>query len=77
MTDTKDQSRMVTDGAHVRDRLCSEVHTLRRPDHAASDALLVYECSARVLDTRGGVPLVNIHVGAILGRLVHGLSPAE
>ena len=62
-------------GTRVRDRVCSEVHTLRRPNRAESDALLVYDCAVRVLESRG-VALVSetTHVGAILGRLVHGLE---
>ena len=69
---------VLTAGARVRDRFCSEVHTLRRPDRAASDALLLYECSVGHLD-HPGVPGVfqTTHVGAILGRLVGGLEPAE
>jgi len=65
-------------GARVRDRFCGEVHTLRRPNRAESDALLVYECSVRHLDSRGAAPVFQTtHVGAILGRLVGGLERAE
>jgi hypothetical protein len=63
-------------GTRVRDRLCGQVHTLRRPDQAASDSLLVYDCSVSHLDTRGTV-LQTTHVGAILGRLVGGLTRTE
>jgi len=73
-----DHPRMVTAGARVRDRVCDEVHTLRRPDRTASDALLLYECSVRHLDSRGAAPVFQTtHVGAILGRLVGGLERAE
>jgi hypothetical protein len=72
------QPRIVTAGACVRDRFCGEVHTLRRPDRAASDALLVYECSVRHLDSRSVAPgSQTTHVGAILGRLVGGLERVE
>jgi len=71
---TDDPPHSVTAGARVRDRLCSEVHTLRRPDGAVSDALLIYECSVRHLDSRGLAAVQTTHVGAILGRLVHGLE---
>jgi hypothetical protein len=67
---------VVISGAHVRDRLCSEVHTLRRPYQAASDAVLVYDCSARDPDRRGVVSQTT-HVGAILGRLVGGLEQVQ
>jgi hypothetical protein len=69
---------IVTAGARVRDRFCGEVHTLRRPERAVSDALLVYECSVRHLDSRGAAPVFQTtHVGAILGRLVGGLERVE
>ena len=62
-------------GARVRDRFCGDVHTLRRPNRAESDALLVYDCAVRHLDSRGlGLVLEMTHVGAILGRLVSGLE---
>jgi hypothetical protein len=67
---------MVIAGAHVRDRLCDAVHTLRQPDQAASDALLIYDCPARDPDRRGVVSQTT-HVGAILGRLVGGLKQVE
>ena len=68
----------VNAGARVRDRFCGEIHTLRRPDRAVSDALLVYECSVRHLDSRGAAPVFETtHIGAILGRLVGGLERAE
>ncbi len=73
-----DRPRRVTAGARVRDRLCGELHTLRRPDRAASDALLVYECAVRDLGGGDVVPVLQtIHIGAILGRLVNGLEQAE
>jgi hypothetical protein len=56
----------------VRDRFCSEVHTLRRPDRAVSDAVLVYECAVRPL-----AEFEPMHVGAILGRLLSGLERVE
>ena len=69
---------IVTTGTRVRDRFCGEVHVLRRPDRAMSDALLVYECSVRHLDSRGAAPVFQTtHIGAILGRLVGGLARAE
>jgi hypothetical protein len=72
---TSSSPLVVVAGAHVRDRFCGEVHTLRRPNRAESDALLVYECAVRNLDSRV-LALVSetMHVGAILGRLVSGLE---
>ena len=62
-------------GTRVRDRLCREVHTLRRPDRAESDALLIYDCAVRNLESREpALASETTHVGAILGRLVHGLE---
>ena len=72
-----DSSLVVTAGARVRDRLCGDVHTLRRPDQAESDALLVYDCAVRHLDSRGLGLFEMTHVGAILGRLVSGLEQVE
>jgi hypothetical protein len=70
-----DSSRVVIAGVRVRDRFCSEVHTLRRPNRAESDALLVYDCAVRDLDSRElALVLVTTHVAAILGRLVSGLE---
>jgi hypothetical protein len=70
-----DSSRVVIAGVRVRDRFCSEVHTLRRPNRAESDALLVYDCAVRNLDSRElALVLVTTHVAAILGRLVSGLE---
>jgi hypothetical protein len=63
--------------ARVRDRFCGEVHTLRRPNRAESDALLVYDCAVRDLDSRGLGLFETTHVGAILGRLVGGLEQVE
>jgi hypothetical protein len=71
-----DPSGPVVAGTRVRDRLCSQVHTLRPPAQAVSDALLVYDCSVRHLDTQGPV-LQTTHVGAILGRLGGGLTRME
>jgi len=70
--------RRVMAGVRVRDRFCGEVHTLRRPDRAESDALLVYDCAVRDLHS-GALALVleTTHVGAILGRLVSGLEQVE
>jgi hypothetical protein len=72
---TSSSPLVVIAGARVRDRFCSEVHTLRRPNRGESDALLVYECAVRNLDSRV-LALVSetTHVGAILGRLVSGLE---
>jgi hypothetical protein len=73
-----DPPRIVSAGARVRDRFCGEVHTLRRPDRAVSDALLVYECSVRHLDSRGAPAVFQAtHIGAILGRLVGGFERVE
>jgi hypothetical protein len=66
----------VVAGTRVRDRLCGQVHTLRPPVQTASDALLVYNCSVRDLNAQGPV-LQATHVGAILGRLVGGLTRTE
>jgi hypothetical protein len=65
-------------GARVRDRFCSEVHTLRRPNRAESDALLLYDCATNARDIRAvaGTPQTT-HVGAILGRLVGGLERVD
>ena len=71
-----DPSGPVVIGTRVRDRLCGQVHTLRPPAQTASDALLVYNCSVRDLNTQGPV-LQATHVGAILGRLVGGLTRTE
>jgi hypothetical protein len=65
-------------GARVRDRFCGDVHTLRRPDQAESDALLVYDCAVRDVPSRAlALVLEKTHVGAILGRLVTGLEQVE
>jgi hypothetical protein len=72
-----DSSLVVIAGARVRDRLCGDVHTLRRPNRAASDALLVYDCVVRHLDSQGLGLFATTHVGAILGRLVSGLERVE
>jgi hypothetical protein len=70
-----DSSLVVISGTRVRDRFCNEVHTLRRPNRAESDALLVYDCAVRDLDSRElALVLVTMHVAAILGRLVSGLE---
>jgi hypothetical protein len=71
-----DPSGPVVAGTRVRDRLCGQVHTLRPPAQTASDALLIYDCSVRDLNTQGPV-LQTTHVGAILGRLVGGLTRTE
>ena len=70
---TSSSPLVVIAGARVRDRFCSEVHMLRRPNRVESDALLVYECAVRNLDSRVLVSETT-HVGAILGRLVSGLE---
>jgi hypothetical protein len=64
-------------GVLVRDRFCGDVHTLRRPDRAESDALLVYDCAVRDLDSQKLGLFATTHVGAILGRLVSGLEQVE
>ena len=70
-----DSSFVAIAGTRVRDRVCREVHTLRRPNRAGSDALLVYDCAVRVLDSREpALVSETTHVGAILGRLVNGLE---
>jgi hypothetical protein len=70
--------RRVMAGMRVRDRFCGGVHTLRRPDRAESDALLVYDCEVRDLHSRAlALVLETTHVGAILGRLVGGLEQVE
>jgi hypothetical protein len=73
-----DSSLVVTAGAGVRDRFCGDVHTLRRPDRAVSDALLVYECAVQHLDSRAlDLVFETVHVGAILGRLVSELERVD
>jgi hypothetical protein len=67
----------VTAGARVRDRVCGQVHTLRRPNRAESDVLLVYDCAVRELESGGFGLFQTTHVGAILGRLVSGLERVE
>jgi len=70
-----DSSFLVIAGTRVRDRFCSAVHTLRRPNRAKSDALLVYDCAVRAPDSHGlALMSETTHVGAILGRLVNGLE---
>jgi hypothetical protein len=72
------RSRTVKAGAHVRDKVCDRIHTLMQPKWSESNALLVYECSARNVDTRvSAAQYETIHIGAILDRLVNGLEPAE
>jgi hypothetical protein len=62
----------VTPGARIRDGICGETHVLTRPPGVESDALLVYECTAR-----GAYGAAARHTGAILGLLVDGLERVE
>jgi hypothetical protein len=63
------QSPPVSAGVRVLDLRCGQTHTLARPRGAASDVLLVYECT-----TGSASDSANVHTGALLGRLVHGLE---
>jgi hypothetical protein len=74
---TDEPPHRVKAGARVRDGLCGDVHTLRRPNRAESDALLVYDCAVRHLDSRGLGLFEMTHIGAILDRLVSGLERVE
>ncbi len=70
---------VVAAGARVRDAVCGQIHTLTRPKGAPdSDALLLYECGARDSAERFSSSLFEtVHIGAIFGRLVNGLKPAD
>jgi hypothetical protein len=70
---TSSSPLVVIAGVRVRDRVCGAIHALRRPNRAESDALLVYDCGGRTLESRV-LALETTHVGAILGRLVSGLE---